>query len=73
MASRDKWRRMELLGRLQQFARDYRRALEAWRSGYEAVFPFLPGDEGRHELRVLFRARDGRIRGYPPRTFTWAR
>jgi REP element-mobilizing transposase RayT len=51
VASRDKWRRMELLGRLQQFARDYRRALEAWRSGYEPVFP-----AGTYLMRVVHGA-----------------
>ena len=40
-------------------------------AGYEAVFPFERGDGGRHELTVLFRAKDGRRRHYPPRDFRW--
>jgi hypothetical protein len=43
------------------------------RAGYEALFPFLPGDSGEHSVRVVFRARDGRIRSYPSRTFVWTR
>lgn len=40
-------------------------------AGYEAEFPFEPGDEGRREIRAVFRARDGRVRLYPIRTFRW--
>jgi hypothetical protein len=40
-------------------------------AGYEAVLPFERGDSGRHELTVLFRAKDGRQRHYPPRDFQW--
>jgi len=40
-------------------------------AGYEAVYAFVPGDEGVHVLDVLFRSADGRERRYPPRTFTW--
>ena len=39
-------------------------------AGYAAVFPMLPGDDGRHALRVVFRAADGRIRTLS-RTFEW--
>jgi hypothetical protein len=42
-------------------------------AGYEATYAFEPGDEGEHELRVLFRASDGRQRHFPPRRFTWKR
>jgi hypothetical protein len=31
-------------------------------AGYEVVLPFLPGDEGRHDLRVVFRSSGGRMR-----------
>ena len=41
------------------------------RPGYEAEFPFEQGDDGTRELRAIFRARDGRFRIYPVRTFTW--
>ena len=40
-------------------------------AGYESTFAFQPGDEGEHELSVLFRGPDHRVRHYPPRTFTW--
>jgi hypothetical protein len=40
-------------------------------AGYEAVFPMLPGDDGRHDIRVVFRAADGRMRTMS-RTFEWA-
>lgn len=40
-------------------------------SGYEARFDFQPGDEGTHELFVVFTARDGRARRFPSRRFTW--
>jgi len=41
------------------------------KAGYEAVLPFERGDASRHQLSVLFRARDGRQRHYPPRDFRW--
>jgi len=31
-----------------------------------------PDDAGRHELLVLFRAKDGRYRPYPMQRFTWS-
>jgi hypothetical protein len=40
-------------------------------AGYEATFAFEAGDEGPHEIAVLFRSADGRERHYPPRKFTW--
>lgn len=40
-------------------------------SGYEAVFAFQTGDEGAHELFVVFRAKDGRVRFFPARRFVW--
>jgi hypothetical protein len=40
-------------------------------AGYQAHFPFQPGDDGRHELLVLLQSSDGRIRHYPIRHFTW--
>jgi len=40
-ACRDKWKRVEALGRLVEFLRDYRRAWNAWRAGVTGVvFPF---------------------------------
>jgi putative transposase len=40
VACRDKWKRIEVLGRLVEFLREYRRAWEAWRSGVSGVvFP----------------------------------
>ena len=39
-------------------------------AGYAAVFPMLPGDDARHEIRVVFRAVDGRMRTLS-RTFDW--
>jgi MFS family permease len=41
-------------------------------AGYEARFPMLPGDDGTHDLRVVFRAVDGRMRTISI-TFEWAR
>ena len=41
-------------------------------AGYEAEFDFQKGDEGRREIRVVFRAADGRYRYYPLRTIRWA-
>jgi hypothetical protein len=40
-------------------------------AGYAAVFPMLPGDDGRHDIRVVFRAADGRFRTLT-RAFEWA-
>ena len=40
-------------------------------AGYEQVFAFQPGDEGEHELSVVFRGPDDRVRHYPGRKFTW--
>lgn len=51
VASRDKWRRIEALGKLKEFVSDYRRALESWRAGSDAVFP-----AGTYHMRVLHGA-----------------
>jgi len=40
-------------------------------AGYESAFAFQPGDEGEHELSVVFRGPDDRLRHYPWRKFTW--
>ena len=40
-------------------------------AGYEARFPMLPGDDGAHDLHVVFRSTDGRMRTLH-RTFEWA-
>jgi len=42
-------------------------------AGYEARFAFSPEDAGSHELTVVFRAKDGRVRHFPARRFTWKR
>ncbi|MDL2719225.1 MAG: hypothetical protein PT977_15895, partial [Acidobacteriota bacterium] len=42
-------------------------------AGYDATYAFEPGDEGPHEIAVLFRSADGRQRHYPPRRFSWKR
>jgi REP element-mobilizing transposase RayT len=48
VASRDKWKRMEAIGRLKAFVAEYREALRAFRSGARAtVFP-----EGTYWMRV---------------------
>ena len=40
VACRDKWKRIEVLGRLVEFLREYREAWRAWRSGASGVvFP----------------------------------
>jgi REP element-mobilizing transposase RayT len=40
IAARDKWKRIELLGRLKSFLAEYREALQVWREGLvEPVFP----------------------------------
>jgi putative transposase len=48
VACRDKWKRVEVLGRLVAFLRCYREAWEARRSGERAVFP-----AGTYLLRVM--------------------
>ena len=40
-------------------------------AGYEARFPMLPGDDGTHDLHVVFRSADGRMRTIS-RAFEWA-
>lgn len=40
-------------------------------AGYEARFRMLPGDDGAHDLHVVFRAADGRMRRIS-RAFEWA-
>ena len=40
-------------------------------AGYEAEFAFAKGDEGKREIRAVFRASDGRYRYYPLRAFDW--
>jgi REP element-mobilizing transposase RayT len=48
VAARDKWKRIELLGRLATFVSSYREALSAWRDGMkEVLFP-----EGTYLMRV---------------------
>jgi len=42
-------------------------------AGYEAAFDFGPADAGYHEILVVFRAPDGRMRRYPARSFVWNR
>jgi hypothetical protein len=39
-------------------------------AGYDAVLPFLPGDDGEHELVVVFRSSQGLLRTLR-RPFTW--
>ena len=40
MACKNKWRRIELLRRLKQFAYDYREAWLRWQQGFrEVIFP----------------------------------
>ena len=41
-------------------------------AGYEAAFAMLPGDIGRHDLHVVFRAANGRMRTLS-RSFEWER
>jgi REP element-mobilizing transposase RayT len=53
VASRDKWKRIEALGRLVEFVARYREALTAWKSGFrEALFP-----EGTYLLRITHAVR----------------
>ena len=40
-------------------------------TGFEAVFPFLPRDDGTHELKVLFESADGRRRHFSKSRFDW--
>ncbi len=40
-------------------------------AGFEALYAPRPDDAGRHELLVLFRAKDGRYRPYPMQRFDW--
>ena len=40
-------------------------------AGYEQVLAFQSGDEGEHELSVIFSGPDDRVRHYPWRKFTW--
>jgi hypothetical protein len=40
-------------------------------AGYEARLAFSPADAGSHELTVVFRAKDGRVRHFPSRRFDW--
>ena len=42
-------------------------------AGYETSFDFEPGDDGRHDLVVVFRAPDGRLRRYAAQSFSWER
>jgi REP element-mobilizing transposase RayT len=50
IACRDKWKRIEAIGRLKQFLADYRTALKAFASGVrEAVFP-----AGTYWMRVAY-------------------
>jgi len=52
LACRDKWRRIQALGQLIEFLRDYRRAFSAWRSGAATVlFPY-----GTYLMRILHAA-----------------
>lgn len=53
VASRDKWRRIELLQRLKSFAVDYRDAFRRWRDGArDVVFP-----AGSYRVKHLFGVR----------------
>jgi len=53
VAARDKWKRIELLGRLKGFLEDYREALEVWRERRgAAVFP-----AGTYLMRIAHGAR----------------
>ncbi len=53
VASKDKWRRIEILQRLKTFTNNYRRALSQWLDGdRKAIFP-----AGTYGLRVQFAVR----------------
>jgi putative transposase len=50
VASKDRWKRIEALGRLVGFLADYRTALREWHEGKkEVLFP-----AGTYELRVTY-------------------
>jgi REP element-mobilizing transposase RayT len=50
VACRDKWKRIEVLGRLVEFLREYRQAWRAWRGGAPGVvFP-----AGTYQVRVTY-------------------
>ena len=40
-------------------------------AGYDLSFPFLPGDQGDHELVAVFTSRREGSRHFPGRRFTW--
>ncbi len=40
-------------------------------AGWAQDFGFGPGDRGRHQLVVVLRAPDGRVRRYPAQEFVW--
>lgn len=42
-------------------------------AGYEVAFDFETGDAGRHDILAVFRAPDGRVKRYQPRSFVWKR
>lgn len=42
-------------------------------AGFEAFYPFTDGDDGKHEIQVIFRAKDGRVRHFPVKRFEWRR
>ncbi len=53
VASRNKWRRVELLQRLKEFWLEYKAALVAWRAGdHQVVFPV-----GVYKMRIEFGVR----------------
>jgi putative transposase len=52
VGARDKWKRIEALGRLREFLRDYRAAWSSWcAGGADAVFPV-----GTYLMRVVHGA-----------------
>lgn len=60
----------------QRFARpDVQNALpsigDCGGAGFEAFFPFVEGDDGKHEVQLVVRAKDGRIRHFPVKRFGW--
>ena len=40
-------------------------------AGYQSTYAFYPGDQGVHELSVVFEGAGGLVRHYPSRKFTW--
>ena len=40
-------------------------------AGYQGTYAFYPGDQGQHELSVVFQGPGGLVRHYPSRKFTW--